>query len=411
MDNNQQILVHLLAAAIRGENINNNRLNNINWNKIFKLAKEQDIYSMLYPVIKNIYDNWMPKNEIIFEWKKATILASLRQAQNINGLGSVLINFNKAKIQVVGLKGLVLRDFYPVKEFRTMSDSDLLVHIEDLDKARSIILGLGYFERVRGPKDIVFLHKSFLPIELHWQLLDKKRFKNTNYLEKSIWENTQEINIGGSVILTPSLENQILYLCLHMASHFMYSGFGLRQLCDLVVLVESQEDKINWNRFYENVKKYKIENFIKAIFEVCRRLFRMDIPKVLYDKDLENIKYIDMIIQNIFVGGVHGGIYGTVNWGPVYNNILYYYKSNKQSDNIVVKAKYMVGLLFLTSHKLPERYSYAKQHRMFLPIAWVHRLIRGIFRKDLYVDLKSLIFRSQSDFYKKRIELFKWLDL
>lgn len=411
MDNDQQSLVYLLSAAIREESINSNQLDNINWGKIFEMAKEQEIYTLLYPIIKDMDDNLKPKNEIMLEWKRNTILASLYQMQNVNGLSSVLMALNEAEIQVIGLKGLVLRELYPVKELRTMSDSDLLVHIEDLDKVQKILLNLGYFEKLRGPKDIVFLHKRFLPIELHWQLMDKKRFQNIDYLEKNIWENTGKINIGGADILIPSLENQILYLCLHMASHFMYSGFGLRQLCDLIILVEAHGHKVNWNSLYENVKKYKIENFVMAIFEVCRRLFHIVIPNVLYNRDLEKIEYIDMIIHNVFTGGVYGGIYGTVKWGPVYNNLLSYYESNRESHSLMEKLKYMVGFFFPAPCRLAKKYSYAKEHPVFLPIAWVHRLIHGICRRDFYMDLKSFILPSTADFFRKRIDLFKWLGL
>ncbi|MBV7271521.1 nucleotidyltransferase family protein [Clostridium sp. PL3] len=411
MNNNQQTLVHLLNAAIHGRRVNNNEIDNINWSTVFEITKEQDIYALLYPIIKDIDDNLKPNNEIMNEWKKTTILASLNQAQNSNKIISVLRALNEAKIRVIGLKGLVLRELYPVKELRTMSDTDILIHVEDLDKVEEILLNLGYFEDHRDLKHILFLHKQFFPIELHWLAIDMNYFKNADYLEKDIWENNEKINIGGATILIPSLENQILYLCLHMAVHFANTGFGLRQLCDLVILVETEVHKVNWNSFYEKVVRCKIKNFVFAIFEVCRRLFHMVIPNILYNKDLENNEYIDMIIDSVLAEGVYGGIYGKVRLGPADDNLLFYYESNRQYYSLTGKLKYLIEFFFPMPHKLSRRYSYARDYPICIPLAWLHRLIYGIFRKDYNICEKSILLLSQSDFLRKRINLFKWLDL
>ncbi|MFL0198749.1 nucleotidyltransferase family protein [Clostridium sp. WILCCON 0269] len=414
MNNNQRILVYLLSAAIRGKKFNNNEIDNVNWIRVFEMAKEQDIYTLLYPIIKDMDDKSRPQNDIMLEWKKSTILATLIQVQNIKKIGSLLRAFNEAEIQVMGLKGLVLRKLYPVKELRLMGDIDILIHRDDLDEAEKILLNLGYFEDHRDLKHIFFLHKHFLPIELHWLLFDMQINKNSNYVEKVIWENTEISNISGANLLIPSVENQILHLCVHMAWHFKYAGFGFRQLCDLVILVEAEGHKVNWNTFYEKVERCKIENFVVAIFEICRRMFNMIVPNKLNNKNLEiseHSEYIDMIIDNIFAGGVHGGIYGRSSLGLVDYNLLSYYESNRQSDSLKGKFKYMVGFLFPRSHRLSKRYNYAKEHPMFIPIAWMHRMMYGILRKDFSMEQKSLLLLSRSNFLRKRADLFKWLEL
>ncbi|AWI06379.1 nucleotidyltransferase domain-containing protein [Clostridium drakei] len=411
MNNDQQCLACLLTASIHGEKINNAEVDNINWNIVFKMAKEHDVFAFLYPIIKSMQDNFNHEDEIVLKWKKNTILASIIQKQNINKMTSVLRALNEAEIQVIGLKGLVLRELYPVKELRTMSDSDILVHFEDVEKVEKILLNLGYFEYSRDSKHILFSHKRFLPIELHWKLIDTLYFKNADYIERSIWENTENVNICSATVLVPSLENQILYLCLHMAVHFVYSGFGLRQLCDLVILVETQRHKVNWNSFYEQVKKCKIENFVIAIFEVCKRLFHMVVPNELYNREVENNEYIDMIIDSVFIGGVYGGIYGKVILSAVDDKLLSYCESDRQSHSFMGKFKCIVGFFFPRADKLSKRYSYVKKHPMFIPLAWLHRLIYGIFRRDFNIDQKRVLLLSQSNYLRKRVDLFKWLEL
>lgn len=412
MNNDQQTIVHLLCSSIRGEKVNNNNICNVNWKIIFQMAREQDIYTLLYPVVKNFRDDMQPENEIMHEWKKRTILASLNQTQNINKMSLVLNTFNKNEIPVIALKGLILREFYPIKEFRTMSDSDILIHIEDLEKVQKILSNMGYFEDHRDLKHAVFLHKQYLPIEIHWLLVDTNYFSNASYLEKDIWKNTETIDICGTTVLIPSKENQVLYLCLHMAVHFVYSGFGLRQLSDLVLFVETNRNKMNWSSFYQKIEKCKIQNFVIAIFEVCRRLFGMIVPYELYNKELENNEYINMIIYNVFSRGVYGGVFGKSNLYLMDENSLTYHKNNDQCNHFTEKLKYILMFFFPKPYRFTERYNYARKYPIFIPIAWIHRILYGIVRNDLNNDEKRNIFlQLQSDFWIKRVNLFKWLGL
>lgn len=274
-----------------------------------------------------------------------------------------------------------------------MSDSDILIHIEDLEKVKRILLNMGYFQKHKDSKHVVFLHKQYLPIELHWLLIDKNYFTKAGYLEKDVWKNVQSINICGTNTLVPSIENQILYLCLHMAVHFLYSGFGLRQLSDLVLLVESERNKINWDIFYKKIRKCKIQNFVIVLFEVCRRLFRMDVPYILYNKKLENSQYVDMIIHNVFSRGIYGGIYGKASMNSVGDNVLMLHNvNNGKFYTCIARLKYIIKFLFPRRYKLSKRYSYVKGNRAFIPIAWLHRLIYGFFRKDFNINKKFFFY-------------------
>ena len=40
------------------------------------------------------------------------------------------------------LKGLVIRDLYPMLELRIMCDADILVHKEDLDRVRMLLISI-----------------------------------------------------------------------------------------------------------------------------------------------------------------------------------------------------------------------------------------------------------------------------
>lgn len=411
MSENEEVLLYLLSTAIREEKVESSKLKNIDWQGVLEQAKEQNIYSIIYTVIKSLDDNYRPEENIVNEWKKQTILAGITQQRNINQMGLVFENFNKKNIPVIALKGLVLREFYPQKELRTMGDADILIHKEDLEEAEKILLDMGYYEDHRDFKNILFIHENALPIELHWYLIDTYYFKYAQYLETDIWENTSIINIGKAKVIVPSLENQVLHMCLHMAVHLIYSGFGLRQLCDFVLFIEAKNQEIDWMSFLEKAKKCKMNSFSIAIFEVTRRLFGMNIPEELRKSEIRDSPYIDMIIHSILSGGVFKGIFGDKNLGPINDQLVDYYKKHNKNDSRIGKLKYLADFFFPSPRNLSEKYEYARKYPMLLPIAWIQRIIYGGFRRDFNMKEKSVLLLGNSDILEKRVELFKWLDL
>lgn len=61
------------------------------------------------------------------------------------------------------------------------------------------------------------------------------------------------------------------------------SGFGIRQLADLVLLVKKKGNEINWNNFAEKAEKRGLTQFSKGIFNVCNlNIFNKDIKILNY---------------------------------------------------------------------------------------------------------------------------------
>lgn len=88
----------------------------------------------------------------------------------------------------------------------------------------------------------------------------------------------------------PSVENQMLHLCLHLVVHFIYSGFGLRQLTDIFVLIKNRGIEIDWNSFNEKIEECKIQRFVIVLFEICRRLLDMKVPDSITNISLDAIE-------------------------------------------------------------------------------------------------------------------------
>lgn len=410
VDKNHQAVVYLMNCAIYGRDVESNKIMNVDWNYIYEYAQRQQIYTILYPVVRNIDDQYKPDKELMLKWKKDTILMGIFQQQSFKKITLVLNAFNKEGIQVMALKGLILRDLYPVKDLRTMGDYDILIHESDIEKAKKILIEMGYLEEFSDVKHAVFSQKDMLEIELHWFVIDTNNFKLGRDLENKIWENPETIDIGGTVVFAPSLENHFLHLLIHKATHFAFSGFGIRQLCDFVLLFKARGHEIDWNTFYDDVKKHNLENFTVAIFEIIRELFGTNIPQIFNNEELKDSEYINMMIYNIISAGVHEGAFGMIfAKGPMREEILSHKDASQLTIGFFNKLKYSIAILFPSFQLLKEKYSYAEKYPILIPIAWANRIIEAILRKDFSIKDKRDVLLTKSAILKKREDLFKWL--
>lgn len=401
MDKIQTQIVNLLNAGIHGNKIDFDSNENIDWESIIEESKAHKVESLIYSSIgKNTLKNI--DNKLLEGWKKETFMSGVGQLRHINNVSEFLSEFNKQNIPVIVLKGLVIRDLYPKPELRTMCDADLIIHKEDLDKVKDLLLNLGYTETVTSDKDLCFIRGNTY-VEVHWSVANENSFNNVEVFEEIIWKNAIKLNVGDSEALSMCYEDLLVHICMHMAAHIKYLGFGIRQLCDLVLLVEKKGNVINWDKFIEKINMLGIYKFTIAIFNICNKLFDMEIPNILNKREIINDKYIYLLIEDIFSNGVHGNRDKASSFSKV---ISYANKKEKRSTLNSFKKLY-----FPSSDMLSEKYSYAKSNKFLLPVAWIHRLFSGILNNNysLIDKIKFILFGMSVS--KKRNNLISWLEL
>lgn len=405
MDTNQQILATLLSQSIHNQYTK--KIKDINLENIFQEAVFHEVQTLLYPLIKNLYATDITNLKIFTEWGNMAIIGGISQIQAMNEIRKVLSAFNNLGIQVIILKGLVLKRLYPRPELRSMCDADILIHKADVNEAKQLLLSLGYIEYSSNSIHIHFHHENFLPIELHWALINEDHIKTAKDFEDRVWENIVPINFSGAKAFALSSENQLLHLCLHMGTHIIKSGFGLRQLCDLVLVVEAEKNTIDWRSFYERSKINGIYTFVVAIFTVCNQLFDMELPNNEYFSFVEDSYFINILINDIFSGGV----LGNKDISRINSNSILGAQNHQHPNNLNYNFIIALSFLFPSSKKLDKRYFYAKKLFFLTPIAWLHRFFYNLFSKNINTLEKILHFKASTSIAQNRSELIHWLDL
>lgn len=409
MDRTQKYIIDMLSASIRKNNVKFNKDEDINWNEIIEEAEAHKVTPLIYTSINRDDALKVMDEETLNRLKKKVFSSSLGQSSHIKSVASVLERFNNADIPIIVLKGLVVRDYYPIPDLRTMCDADILVHEDDLENVSALMISLGYTkikERDDHGAHIVF-YKGNSVFEVHWTLINDRFFKGDKSFEKKIWDDAMEVEVGGVKTLSLSLEDLAVHLCTHMAVHLAYGGFGVRQLTDLVVLVENKGSYIDWESFLKKTKESGVYKFSIAIFTICNKLFNVELPKEISKEPKLKSKYIDHFIQDIFESGVHG----KKDKDRVFANEFAFDQGKGATSGGISIFKKFMKLLFPPISHMSNKYNYAKKCIILAPIAWIHHLIEGLINRDYSLSSKMKMATSTVSVANKRNKLLKELDL
>ena len=402
MNYTEKTLIDILNASIHKKKVNIQLYNEINWDEMLKLSVEHNVTSLVYYGLKNsnLIEN-IP-SDIINDFKKQTFFSSSFQLKHINNISEVLRLFHKNDIETVVLKGLVVRNFYPNAEFRTMGDADIVVKKEKLDKAINLLRDLGYEEYERTNVDICFI-KGSSRIELHWNLINQGRVNGGENFENNIWNELITVKVGDEDALSLNYEDLAVHLFVHLIKHLADKGCGIRHFCDLVVLLESKEDEINWDSFWQKINEYKLEKSTKIVFYICTEYLGMNIKYKVDSKKYINEKYLEMLLKDI----MNHGVFGKNNEEEALARSAAFNCDEKK----VSPLQQYLKVFFPPVKRLMKNYPYSEKYKILVPVAYIHRIIRCITNKEISNKDKSQFIFNGLSVIKERSPIIEWLEL
>ncbi len=185
--------------------------------------------------------------------------------QTMHELESVSNLFESEKISFIPLKGSVLRKYYPKPEMRESCDIDILIHEEDLEKARVVLEDkLNYEQRTKSPHDVGMFAPSETELELHHTLYTAED-ERKKILDR-VWEHTVLCK-GYEYKCELEKEFFILYHLIHMIKHVINGGCGIRPFLDLYIIdTKFQYSKEELKKLTDEagITKFSVEAFNTA---------------------------------------------------------------------------------------------------------------------------------------------------
>lgn len=309
-------------------------------------------------------------------------------------------------LKPVVVKGIVLRNLYMKPDYRVSADEDVLIRKDEFPIWEEVLSQEGFVRRhqiledKKLPYEISYVNLvTGVHIELHFQLFPERSeaYGHLNQEFLNVFDKITCEVINGRKVWTLLPTEHLYYLICHSLKHFLHSGVGIRQVCDMIVFAEHYGKEIDWSYLEKKMARLRIDEYWNGIVDIGRRYLGFDVEKACYpvhmleyDTDCQNMLY-DML-----TGGVYGG-----------NTMERLHSSNV---TLAAREKGVKGLgtgirksLFPNVEYMKKRYPKLMKYDVFLPIAWIVRITEyaletGRTKNGLSGSIKI---------GKKRVELLK----
>jgi hypothetical protein len=226
----------------------------IDWKHLFQIAQEHGMMPLLYWNLHGTFPEAMPQ-ATMNDLREQFRTNSLRNLVLTAELRRILTVFESHGIPVIPYKGPVLAAFaYGNLALRQFVDLDVLVHIQDIPRAKGVLASIGYRQQdlLTPTQERAFLHSDceyhFAPggenrdlVELHWNITPRK----FSFLldPEELWGRLERISLGGDTVPTLSPEDLLLILCAHGCAEFWHQ---LKLICDVAELIRVHE-AMDWD--------------------------------------------------------------------------------------------------------------------------------------------------------------------
>ncbi len=276
-----------------------------------------------------------------------SIQRDLRQEKEYN---QILDELEKRGIDVLPLKGYWMKKEYPASNFRFMGDLDILVRIEDFQKADEV---LKLFQYVPGKDSIDSHHlgyekKPIFEVELHRTLVaNYEKQYGKAYLD-TIWERVV-LKEGSKHIYRMTNEDFFLHAMFHALKHYINAGTGIRTFLDLHLYMKNHPE-LDFDKIHQTYTTTEYAKELRMIEDFSRNLF-----------DFSNPLY-----QHMSKEALNSGLYGVQ---------LFQIQRQMEESKHTHVFSWLLSKWFMPYRTVSLAYPIISRLPILLPVFYVYRLI------------------------------------
>lgn len=398
------LFLESISAALCNEKLSWTGVSEENWSKLMSLSLAHKLQPLVFNAVFDCpaAENWsgfsaqkrLSKSQMLTQTLKTTEFQALYTYLRENGITPLVV------------KGILCRSVYPNPDLRQSSDEDLFVEDASFEKCCSLLAAYGF--QPTSEKDISDSFEigwrkpnSPLYIELHKSLFSPDSMavnQLTAFFEKA-FDRAQEYSISGETYVSLCPHDHLLYLILHAYKHFIHSGFGIRQICDIGLWAKRYCDKVEWDELYQQLKEAHVLKFAAAIFDVADK--NLNIKFTLP----ENWKDITVDGEPLLLDALHAGIYGSADQSRAHSASVTF---NAVAAQRAEKHSSIFQSVFPSKKALENDYPILKKSAFYLPYVWCARIRK--YRKET----KNAPDNQMSEalrIAKERKQLLKYYDI
>lgn len=363
------------------------------WLDIFQLAGNHHVLPMIYEAVYACPAFEACSPQIAASIRRQSIQTITTQTMRTAEFGLLIDQLYNLEMTPCVVKGIICRNLYPRPDHRISADEDIWISPDEILRCDRMLNTCGLYAAEAG-KDLKEEYEipyrsdaGMLYIELHKHLFppESEAYGDLNRFFDGIRDGGTvlhdgpcgfvDVNIDGVTYVTLNPTDHLLYLFLHSFKHFLHSGFGLRQVCDITLFAQRYGADIDWDYVLHCLREVRADLFAISLLTIGEKHLGFDPVKARLSEEWRRsaIDESDML-EDLLAAGIYGQAE----------------MSRRHSSNITLDARIAdrrgeaahsgtliaaAGSIFLPAQKMPERFAYVRRCKALLPIGWIHRLI------------------------------------
>ena len=388
--------LHIAKAAIPGGNLPAEK---VDWPAIFTLANQQKLLPLLFEAVRKAPT--ATENAPLFAVTKQQVIGQvLNQTVRSAEFADLYHKLRSAGLHPIVVKGQLCSRLYPLKDHRISADDDLYITDAEFMTCHKQLLVNGLTtdtltDELATADEVTYTKKdSPLYIELHRHLFDSSEDAHDEL--NHFFADLKPVEIDGFLAMPP--HEHLLYLILHAYKHFVRSGIGLRQFCDIGLWAREYHDEIDWQLLHDQCASVHAATFAAAAFRIAREYLGIEFDMTApWDDSID----VEPLLHDTLCGGVYGSNDLTrLHSSTVTLNAV---KASRTGEKSIV-----LRTVFPKREYLERRYPYLKKRPYLLPVAWAQRLAHYAGEKKTGADSSA---SGSIKLAKERIELMKQYDI
>lgn len=372
---------------------------NVDWPAVFALAGQQKLLPIVFEAVCK--SPAAAENAALFAAVKQQVIAQvLHQTVRSAEFSDLYHKLRSAGLHPIVVKGQLCSRLYPLKDHRISADDDLYIPDAEFMACHEQLLANGLTTDTPADElpmaDEVSYTKEGSPlyIELHRHLFDSAEDAHDEL--NHFFTDINPVEMDGFLAMLP--HEHLLYLLLHAYKHFVCSGIGLRQFCDIGLWARAYHAEIDWQRLHEQCGSVHAATFAAAAFRIAR-----DDLGIEFDLPAPWSDAVD--VEPLLHDSLCGGAYGSNDLTRLHSSTV---TLNAVKASRTGEKSGVLSTVFPKREYLERRYPYLKKHPYLLPVAWVQRLAHYVGEKKTGTDNSA---SGSIKLAKERIELMKRYDI
>lgn len=348
------------------------------WTALLRLAGEQKLLPLVYAAVRGTPGFAAAPEAVRAAARRQTMREAAAQTVHTEAFLRLYQALRAEGLAPVVVKGIVCRALYPQPELRPSSDEDLYLTAAEMPRFHAVLLRAGFVltepERdYRTAHEARYVHPDTgLVVEGHWALFPTEYavYAALNVQLPDLMQRAQDWESGGVTLRVPDACDHLIFLLLHAFKHFISSGVGVRQLCDIALWMRRFGAQIDWQRVRAALRATHSEGFAAAVIDAGVHWFGLERAAAHIPPDWETLESAALLAD-----ALSGGVYGSADSTRRHSCTITIHAADRAHRGGTGRAS-LCAALFPGREVMAGWYPYVARCPALLPAAWAQRIWR-----------------------------------